>query len=135
MSPEEEQKLYTAVAEAGDLAMFGMTKHKGKWIPILRKRCEDESIQCKKCKGHGTYGNPFAGALYTCEVCKGEGSIVEGLKIEQSIDDIGHPFRKDPEDIEYEGIKHDPAWEMTKTAIIGILLIIPLSAILYLVLS
>jgi hypothetical protein len=52
---------------------FGMVKIGDRWKPVLERYKGPDA--CKKCKGFGTYGNPLAGAVYTCKECHGEGRV------------------------------------------------------------
>lgn len=54
--------------DTAELAKFGVRLDTGR--PILERV---DTNRCRECGGFGTYGNPFCGAVYTCQRCAGCG--------------------------------------------------------------
>lgn len=74
---------------------FGMRQHKGKWVPVLQ-RFEGPDA-CKECRGFGTYGNPLAGAVYTCKKCDGEGRVGPKAWIKRDTVELDEPLEEQPQ--------------------------------------
>lgn len=51
---------------------LGSVSINGEWRPIFERQYKGKQA-CEKCKGFGTYGNPFCGAVYKCGECNGSG--------------------------------------------------------------